>query len=973
MANKAQIISQIRFQLEQLSAKNAYHEFEHICRHLARERICSNILPSTGPVSAGGDLGKDFETFLTYLRSSPVSDSTFVGRISEGPIVFACSIQRKALDEKIKSDVKKIVDNGTGAHISSIFFFCTSDISIKKRETQKKWAKQTYSIELEIHDGQSISELLSDREIFWIAQQYLDMPEDIYPRAEEEDKWYDEVLDSWRSGKPIRPNYGDFFEVKSAARYALFEKNIKQDLPFWIDLLKCFINNEFPSKMRLRAIYEAEYITLRGMGTLEGEEKNIKEYFAAINDMDNAEELGAGAALWNCCLGAFVQNKILVTLDEIKAWRTLLFTTVEEKLKLAKTPNQKCPYLELMGYLSLSPDPSSKKIDAKNAIKVWTRLVEIAKDAPLFPLERFSNRLTKYIQFLGNEPEYNYLSQQTDVLLSQRYGDFKAAENCRDRALEWLNLGKKLKAVNQLHTAKIRWFAHETVESSLMSMLLISKSYQDLGLLFAAKYYALAVASIALDSNKTEIKPFVPRAALIAAEQDFIQGSWSSYLDLAEIGLITNEIFGKNSTKPHEVDVFGLTMFHIATMTAIMSVLDSDIHSKLIEKIKALKIQGFIDKLLPKAYAEWKKLGSSEIWARLEEEISGRPFGDFGKVRSAFWSELGIKWAVSWENDYETTAASEQLIAVLQILLADIVTLDLCLMKTDVEIHVSREAVPKFQIMPLASNVGRKWRVILPSHSEKSLSIQDLQSGVLAIAITILNEISLLPQAEFYKTLEEIFRNGISMKVFVAKLYEILYKEFVNEEKFNFMSKAEREIPQRDRDFKIKENAELAWLGNLGPNYNSNGAKQFLKNRYELSMLPIKYTLKNLLRNEKFRDVVKKLRREGWLDWHILNSISNLAATYRTSEELGPNYVDYPERMVAIMKRVEKSTDPPIPVETFSEEEIRLAQKIGMVSTLKVLNLEIRQRTPDFVGIEHFLRNRYNYWTDDIPHEDPFP
>jgi hypothetical protein len=56
----AQIIAQIRFALARLSERNAHHEWEHVCRHLTRERICSNILPATGPVQAGGDQGRDF-------------------------------------------------------------------------------------------------------------------------------------------------------------------------------------------------------------------------------------------------------------------------------------------------------------------------------------------------------------------------------------------------------------------------------------------------------------------------------------------------------------------------------------------------------------------------------------------------------------------------------------------------------------------------------------------------------------------------------------------------------------------------------------------------------------------------------------------------------------------------------------------------------------------------------------------------
>lgn len=65
MATLAEVKAQIRFALEQLSAKNAHHEFEHLCLDLARLRICSNVLPATCPVAAGGDQGHDFETFRT--------------------------------------------------------------------------------------------------------------------------------------------------------------------------------------------------------------------------------------------------------------------------------------------------------------------------------------------------------------------------------------------------------------------------------------------------------------------------------------------------------------------------------------------------------------------------------------------------------------------------------------------------------------------------------------------------------------------------------------------------------------------------------------------------------------------------------------------------------------------------------------------------------------------------------------------
>src|SRR5690349_18256860 len=102
MTTLIQLASQIRFQLEQLSERNGHHEFEHLSRWLAKNRVCSNILPATGPVSAFGDQGRDFETFRTYLSQSSIAKSSFIGLASKGPIAFACTLTKKGIEAKIK-------------------------------------------------------------------------------------------------------------------------------------------------------------------------------------------------------------------------------------------------------------------------------------------------------------------------------------------------------------------------------------------------------------------------------------------------------------------------------------------------------------------------------------------------------------------------------------------------------------------------------------------------------------------------------------------------------------------------------------------------------------------------------------------------------------------------------------------------------------------------------------------------------
>ena len=101
--------AQIRFQLDQLKAQNRHHGFEDIAREFTRQRLCRNLLPATGPVGVGGDQGRDFETYKTYLDDALAIEDTklFEGVAKNGNVFFACSAQEK-IAPKIKSDIKSI-------------------------------------------------------------------------------------------------------------------------------------------------------------------------------------------------------------------------------------------------------------------------------------------------------------------------------------------------------------------------------------------------------------------------------------------------------------------------------------------------------------------------------------------------------------------------------------------------------------------------------------------------------------------------------------------------------------------------------------------------------------------------------------------------------------------------------------------------------------------------------------------------
>ena len=116
MANPSEVEAQVRFALSQLPVHNAHHEFEHICRRLTEQFICSNVLPATGPVSAGGDQGRDFETFRTHLCEELGPHGAFLGLVSEGTIAFICTIQADDLPAKLRRDIEKVCASGHPVH-----------------------------------------------------------------------------------------------------------------------------------------------------------------------------------------------------------------------------------------------------------------------------------------------------------------------------------------------------------------------------------------------------------------------------------------------------------------------------------------------------------------------------------------------------------------------------------------------------------------------------------------------------------------------------------------------------------------------------------------------------------------------------------------------------------------------------------------------------------------------------------------
>lgn len=967
---------QIRFALFQLSARNAQHEFEHLCRRIARQRICSNILPATGPVGAGGDQGKDFETFRTYLRDSGFGSSAFVGSVSERALAFACTIQKDKLNQKIRGDVSSIMRGGSA--VEAIHIFLAEDYPVGKRHDVQKWAREKYGVELELYDGMALAEMLSDRDLFELAVEYLHLPAEVYPQLEHQDNpaWYVTLRERWKSAVQPGLTYSNFYDFKRAVRHATYDDEARVDLSLWIRLLEYFEAGE-NSELQRQACYEISVARLLGQGEMNGREEKLAKYFESIPDLRLPSELEDVANLLMFCVGAVKQHAVNLEDSQVIAWQSALSDRLDALLCESPSPTERCFFLETRGSIALflsdgKDRPMHPNLDA--AFSFWCKLPQAAKRAPLYPLERLSNRFTQFIDLFGSDSRLNPLTEKIDGLLAKRSGSIVTAEKIRDRALAYHRRGDRTQAINELHRVKLSWFTEESLDGCCLALLILSDWYSELGLTFAAKYHTFAAAYIGINSPNESLRRFALRGLITASNCAYRQGCWYDFLILAERAMsLASTVPSSRAGKSFD-DALNHTLFHSVLVQMFATRLSQPISDSVQAWLKQWKMDEYFEPLLKDAESVWGSMTNEDLWERFSE-LCGPPFSDLGIERSVTWKQLGITWTVRWKNDYATTARAEQFISVLQILLCKLGDRDLCLLETSVTIAFAIADVVKPKMLQLPSNDMRHWRVnwpigVLVEHSESNLT--DMEEA-LSIALQMMLDISMLSDDRFESITKELFRDGLVSTVFSARSYHSLYRQFLSETDFAQGERSGLVPPMPASTFKQTHAPESAALTSPAAGYSKESSEQAALNRYRRIPPLIAHTLAHLNASVNFRDTVKHLRKEGWLDWHILLAVFNTVMNYRGRHRGTAPLDAWARKLYEASRTPEDQSSELVPVGEFTVEKLKWALRISLPSTIIQCGMRLRNQTPLLDAALKFMGMRFGYWTDDAPHEDPFP
>ncbi len=527
---------------------------------------------------------------------------------------------------------------------------------------------------------------------------------------------------------------------------------------------------------------------------------------------------------------------------------------------------------------------------------------------------------------------------------------------------------------------------------TLVALRWLSQAYAEQDLFVAAKYYALAAAFVALHARDDRLKATLADSLEGAGDCDYVLGAWHGFLEFADVAASCYPLFVRDPDadaadpqSPVNRLLFSLGMVSVTTQL---------LHAELLPFVEQACVQ-VADRLgIPDVYEEvrsvaeraWADPPMEKLRAAITEQLAGAPWSDAGPVRRVEWTAHGVRWQAQWENTFEMTVAAEEFMSALQIILSDLVGYDLCLMRSTVRMALrlqperqvvlsARASAENFDVTFEPSNGERVALVTLPpsrAFRDGTLSYDDLQVGAMSVASALLSEVSLLPTDRYHEILEERLAQGLKGKLHVGAPYGQCFRAFVSKDVFDVSARCAHPPCGVFAPFVSGRPEPLPWLSGPGPEYSSEAAHEQLGNRYERFARPICHTIRRLAAEPLFQQTLTRLRTEGWKDWHVLVAIFHITINYRIDHRriALPTAAAEEAANQRLLSELEREDAMPVPLAECREENLRTQIKTFQVSFARTWGLEIHQYTPDFAALDDFLTHRYNFWRDDVEHDE---
>jgi hypothetical protein len=894
----------------------------------------------------------------------------FIGLTGQDIIAGACTLNKRT-HAKIKADLTTIF--GSGEKPTHVIYFCESDIPVSTRHNLKKHCEETYTATLDIFDGQAIADMLADRKAFWIAEQFLEIPADSWPKSSL-DEHYTSLRDRWVTRKPTPQNYADFLEIKQGLRTATFQAEAKADLGGWIAAISLFLADDIPDALQQKARYEIAVAELRGNGSLDPAFPLIQAFFDILAPDRPPAELLDGAVLMVYCWSAPAQGQMSVAPGCIATW----LRKIDEVLAQARSDNDnrgdQCTILEgqaMLGFIPRGSEPPAEIMD--NFFKLWAQVVRQVKRTPLFPVSHIADILEILSSFIGTDERLRALTNDIDKLIGERAGKGAAAERARRRAVAHLDAGRYVAAIDELQHSKTGWYTGEDIDGSVLAMLAISQAYETLGLHFASRYYAAGALFVSINQENEDLTPRISQAAFRIATTFYTAGEGVTFLRSLGVALSIHQSVATNADNWEQHPQIQHGLLHAAILRAVARRLAPDLVPVIDAAIEGWPLQSRDrDALIALSEGEpWSVIPITEIEANIARDLGQHPFGDIGPERAAAWSAFGVIWTVHSTADEETWIAALEVAAALQIVQVEFADADLLVIPSQVVIFVDLQNIESPKFWQLPDNGSLAWRITIPKSPE--LTWDRAGAALASLVITILGQATGLPAKKFQNLAKERVERGLPMRLYSVRSMRELMK-YALPEGLDLVCLASLTRPKLLSPMVPIEVAELRWRTGPGPGYSKRLAQRHLESRYAHTRQALRLTLPRLLSDDRCRDLLRNFKSQGLLDWQILTVLANLVGQWQIEQQLQhpltPQAIH--EAGMQRLLREERVDDPVFDPDYLTADRLEMYLRILTAAAFQTWGLESHRSAPDFNAMKRLLDERYGHSTDDIPHENPF-
>lgn len=998
----------IRFRLTELSTRNEHHRFEEIATRIAQKRISSNILIATGPVSSGGDQQRDAESFTTRLPNELPHAAGFVAAAATSPVVVACTVQHGGLKQKVHSDLAGICAEDA-APVEHVTFFSVHSISEGITHELQQTVRDSYGVTLDIFCGGDIATFLAQPDLIWVARHYLELPSHLVPPPEDEPapQWYADLLEGLRKNSgPAALTPAVQGEVTHGLRHAMWDENANAELPEWLDFMGAFLADSAEgtdTELVFRACYEMAVARFRGMGIAAGVEDLVRravDYACTSTQPNIIDDAVTLVSYWGTM---WISGVAKVEAAEISGAMSRLRAHVTELLEATDSATHPVRSASLAGTLAcahLAPEweriekaegkprpaavassaglqldehavdtsamPESYLFDVSAAMAYLEQVVDLLPRARAYSSSVLARVFTLFAPVASNYPGYEKVRDGLDLAQAEVQGDAAIAQRCRDRGMAFIRAGQPLKAMAELHNAKVKWFNGDTIYGSILTMRYLGALYAGLGLMYAAKMYSCTAAALALQSDDADVKAQVPKALLETARHAQHAGTWVDAGGLTELALLARAQLlvdpFNDETYPelaaHRTNAT-LELAAIRTFWPELEPLVGAAHRTTEWYAQLVEVVEYGDSSF--------ELTEDEFQARAVDQLAGPLFGDIGDRRIIDFHALGVRWIIEFDNNRDTVLTAEGFVAALQIVLADIAPLNPVLIRSTVRINV--EVHPRASGQDDQVDIDESQPEIVANVvlSDSATEPETRTPTTLALCFQLLHSVHVRPADELQDLLEPLFKGGIIHKVSIGRPYEET-AALLDDDHYTRCASAVR--PPSSEAFRPAEPEHLSPSTAKGPGYDRAESIQAIRERYEVAYDSLRRTLPRLLSDRAGRATIVRLRNDGWLDWQILVTLVNIAMNWRMKHAGMQVGVGDPRRALQLAREPETVSSPEIPLSEFADEEVNMFAAIQAAAIARRWDLRGRSEAPGEYAMRDLLVRRYQYAVDDVPHRD---